>query len=99
MSDISVIGNAVVGSIQSTAAPTTQKALVEVVKTTKESVVATEDRVEFSQIAQMLEKIHQLPAVRQERIDEIQEALSNETYMTSDKLDVAFDRLIDEVAR
>ena len=99
MSDISVIGNAVVGSIQPTATPTTQKTTVEVVTTTKEKVVAaTADRVEFSQIAQMLEKIHQLPAVRQERIDEIKEALSNNTYMTSDKLDIAFDRLIDEVS-
>lgn len=100
MSDISVIGNAVVGSIQSTTAPTTQKPAVEVVTTTNENaVVAATDRVEFSQIAQMLEKIHQLPAVRQERIDEIKEALANETYMTSDKLDIAFDRLIDEVSQ
>ena len=100
MSEISVIGNVVVGSVPSTTVPKTQKNPVEVPIETKGDVATTTaDRVEFSQRALMLEKIHQLPAVRQERIDAIKEAVSNDTYMTTDKLDVAFDRLIDEVSQ
>ena len=100
MSDISVIGNAVVESVQSAAKtiPAEQTTSVEVETTTKESVATAADRVEFSQQALMLEKIHQLPSVRQERIDAIKEAILNDSYLTTDKLDIAFNRLIDEVA-
>lgn len=100
MSEISVIGNAVVGSVPSTTTPTTKKTPVEATASTQGDVAATTaDRVEFSQRALMLEKIHQMSAVRQERIDVIKEAISNDTYMTSGKLDIAFDRLIDEVTQ
>ena len=99
MSDISVIGNAVVGNIDSSIAPIKQKSPVEVVTTPEEIIAEPADRVEFSHLAQMIEKIHQLPSVRQERVDEIKEALSNGSYMTTDKLDIAFDRLINEVVQ
>ncbi len=97
MSDISVIGNAAVGSIDSHAAPTKQSTPVEVITSPEEVIAEPADRVEFSHHAQMIEKIHQLPSVRQERVDAIKAAISSETYMTSDKLDIAFDRLISEV--
>ena len=99
MSDISVIGNAVVGNIGSSAAPIKQKSPVDAITTPEEIIAEPADRVEFSHHAQMIEKIHQLPSVRQERVDAIKEAISNETYMTTDKLDIAFDRLIHEVTQ
>ena len=99
MSDISVIGNAVVGNIGPSIAPIKQKSPVEVITTPEEIIAEPADRVEFSHLAQMIEKIHQLPRVRQERVDAIKEALSNDTYMTTDKLDIAFDRLINEVVQ
>ena len=98
MSDISVIGNAVVGNIGSSTVPIKQESPVEVITTPEEIIAEPADRVEFSHHAQMIEKIHQLPSVRQERIDAIKEAILNDSYLTTDKLDVAFNRLIDEVA-
>ena len=46
----------------------------------------------------MLEKVRQLPEVRQERIDAVKDAIANDTYMSDVKINTAFDRLIDEVA-
>ena len=101
MSEISVIGNAVAGAVQSAAettpAPSTQPVEVASPATDSSATTSATDRVEFSQQAQMLETIQQLPDVRQERIDAIRDCIANNTYVTKDKLGVAFDRLIDEV--
>ncbi len=97
MSEISVIGNAVVGKvpIEASSAPT------EPVEVTAQAVEGSHvaDHVDFSQKAQMLEKIHQLPNVRQHRIDAIKEAIATNTYLTDDKLDLAINRMIDETAQ
>jgi anti-sigma28 factor (negative regulator of flagellin synthesis) len=98
MSEISVIGNAVVGNVRATA-PTAPTNPVEVAAPAVDSVgVATTDSVEFSQQAQLLEKIQQLPSVRQDQIDAIKDAIASNTYITDDKLDLAIDRMIDEAA-
>ena len=100
MSEISVIGNAVVGTVRATAppAPTAPTSSVEVVTPpTEQGVAVPADRVEFSHQAQMLDKINQLPSVRQDRIDVIKDAIASDTFLTNDRLDVAFDRLIDEI--
>jgi anti-sigma28 factor (negative regulator of flagellin synthesis) len=97
MSEISAIGNAVVGSVRP-ASPTTPTNAVEVTAPTTEIDSATTvDRVEFSEQAQMLEKIHQLPDVRQDRIDAIKDAIANNTYLTDEKVDVAISRLVDDI--
>ena len=104
MTDISVIGNSVVGRVQSTT-PQAKDVTVEV--TTSEATiiegsdhkVVQTDRVEFSERAKWLEKIHQLPEVRQEQIDTFKEAIANNAYLTDEKLQVAFERLIEEVAK
>ena len=54
--------------------------------------------VEFSEQAQMLEKIHNMPSVRQHRIDAIKEAIATNSFLTEDKLDLAINRMIDDVA-
>ncbi|MBC8203680.1 MAG: flagellar biosynthesis anti-sigma factor FlgM [Planctomycetes bacterium] len=103
MSEISVIGNAAANATRQTA-PTT--APVEVVApeattgtaaSSNVEAAATADRVEFSEHAQILEKVHQLPEVRQDKIDAIKDALANNTYLTNDKLDTAVNRMIDEM--
>ena len=100
MSEISAIGNTVVGSVKSTApsssvAPTNP---VEVAAPAADTTAVTVgDRVEFSPEAQMLEKIQDLPAVRQDRIDAIKDAIASNTYLTEEKLNLAIDRMIDEV--
>ena len=96
MSEISVIGNAVVGNVRSSE-PATKTA------PTKKPVevsppVPGSDRVEFSDHAQLLEKIRQLPCARQDKIDAIKKAISNNSYLTDEKLDIAFEQLIDEIA-
>ena len=101
MSEISVIGNAVVGNVQTTApaTPTAPTAPVEVSAPADDNAdVAATDYVEFSQQAQMLEKIHSLPSVRQHRIDAIKEAIATKSFLTEDKVDLAIDRMIDEVS-
>jgi anti-sigma28 factor (negative regulator of flagellin synthesis) len=98
MSEISAIGNAVVGNVRP-ASPTTPTTAVEVSAPAVEcSTASTVDHVTFSEHAQMLEKVRQLPEVRQERIDAVKDAIANDTYMSDVKINTAFDRLIDEVA-
>ena len=101
MSEISVIGNAVVGNVRATApeTPTAPTTPVEVSAPADDNAdVAATDYVEFSQQAQMLEKIHNLPSVRQHRIDAIKEAIATNSFLTEDKVDLAIDRMIDEVS-
>ena len=99
MSEISAIGNAVVGSVRP-ASPTTPTTLVEVVAPASDlDAASTVDSVEFSEQAQMLEKIHQLPDVRQDQIDAIRDAIANNTYLTDEKVDIALGRLVDDVTR
>jgi len=97
MSEISVIGNAVAGNVRATA-PTASTKPIEVVAPAIDSDgIAASDHVEFSQKAQMLEKIQQLPAVRQHRIDVIKNAIATNSYVTDEKLDLAINRMIDEI--
>ena len=95
MSEISVIGNAVVGKVPVDASTAPTKPVDVAAEAVVEDHVA--DHVVFSQKAQMLEKIQQLPNVRQHRIDSIKEAIAANTYLTDDKLDLAINRMIDEV--
>ena len=99
MSEISAIGNAVVGSVRP-ASPTTPTTPVEAVAPASDlDAASTVDSVEFSKQAQMLEKIHQLPDVRQDQIDAIKGAIANNTYLTDEKVDIALGRLVDDVTR
>ncbi|MDP7008132.1 MAG: flagellar biosynthesis anti-sigma factor FlgM [Phycisphaerales bacterium] len=104
MSEISVIGNPAANAARQ-AAPATAPVEVVAPEATNSATasshvdtVAATDRVEISQHAQLLEKIHQLPEVRQDKIDAIKEAIENNTYLTNDKLDIAVSRMIDEMA-
>ena len=97
MTEISAIGNTAVGSVRATAptAPTTPAEVA--APAIDASGVATTDQVEFSQQAQLLEKIQELPAVRPDRIDAIKEAIATNTYLTDETLTLAINRMIDEV--
>ena len=98
MSEISVIGNAVVGNVESTT-PTAPITPVEVMAPAVDNAgVTATDHVEFSQKAKLLEKIQQLPSVRHHRIGAIKDAIAANTFLTDDKLDLAINRMIDDVA-
>lgn len=55
------------------------------------------DQVDISVEADFVSQIHDLPAVRAERVDDIRAQIEAGTYETDQKLDVAVGRLLDEI--
>ena len=55
------------------------------------------DRVELSVHARFLEQIRHLPEGRHDHVDEVRSAIDAGTYATQDKLDVALDRLLEDI--
>lgn len=58
----------------------------------------TSDRLELSAAGQIAGRLAEIPDIRADRVAEIRAALADGTYETADKLDVALDRLLDEIA-
>ena len=56
-----------------------------------------QDELHISDEARLLDKVHDLPEVRQERIDQIRQQIAAGTYETEEKLRVALGRLLDEI--
>lgn len=56
------------------------------------------DRVEISPLGQMLDNISQIPDIRHERVEEIRQQIASGTYETPEKLELALDRLMDELS-
>ena len=55
------------------------------------------DQLDISDTGQAISKAREVDAVRQERITEIRAAIADDTYETSEKLDIAVERLLDEI--
>ena len=55
------------------------------------------DSVELSDHARHLSTLRSLPAVREDRVAEIRDAIANGTYDTEGKLDTAVDRLLEDL--
>jgi len=58
---------------------------------------APRDHVEISPLGQMLDGIARLPEIRHEKVAEIRRQIDAGTYETPEKLDMALDRLLDEL--
>jgi negative regulator of flagellin synthesis FlgM len=58
---------------------------------------APRDHVEISPLGQMLDGINQLPEIRHERVEEIRRQIAAGSYETPEKLELALDRLLDEL--
>ncbi len=56
------------------------------------------DEVEISAAARLIDAVRELPEIRQDRVQEIRTAIANGTYETEEKLQIALDRLLDEIA-
>lgn len=56
------------------------------------------DQLDISHEADLVSRIHDLPDIRQDRIDQIRAAIADGSYETDDKLEVAVGRLFDELA-
>ncbi len=59
--------------------------------------VAPRDHVEISPLGKMLDGIGQLPEIRHERVDEIRRQIAAGSYETPEKLELALDRMLDEM--
>ncbi len=58
---------------------------------------APRDHVEISPLGQMLDGISRLPEIRHERVEEIRSQIAAGTYETPEKLELALDRMLDEL--
>ncbi len=55
------------------------------------------DQVDISPAAQLAGQVSEIPDIRQDRVAMIKAAIADGTYETSDKLNTAVDRLLDEI--
>jgi negative regulator of flagellin synthesis FlgM len=55
------------------------------------------DQLDISPEAELLSQVHNLPEVRQDRVNEIRAQIQAGTYDTDEKLDIALSRLLDEI--
>jgi negative regulator of flagellin synthesis FlgM len=56
-----------------------------------------QDELNLSNTAQLIDQVHQAPDIRQDRVAALRSQIANGTYETPDKLDVAVNRLLDEI--
>ena len=61
------------------------------------STRAPRDHVEISPLGQMLDGISRLPEIRHEKVEEIRRQIAAGSYETPEKLELALDRLMDEL--
>ena len=55
------------------------------------------DELQISDAARLVDQVNQVPEVRQDRVDAIRAKIAAGTYETQEKLQVAVDRLFDEI--
>ena len=56
-----------------------------------------QDELSISDAARLAEQVRQMPEVRQELVDRVRAQIASGTYDTPDKLDLAVERLLDEI--
>jgi negative regulator of flagellin synthesis FlgM len=61
-------------------------------------VSAPRDRVEISAVGRMLDGVGSLPEIRHERVQEIRSQIAAGVYETPEKLDLALERMLDELS-
>jgi len=55
------------------------------------------DEVDISEAARLVEQVQQMPEMREGRVEAVRQQIAEGTYETSDKLNVAVERLLDEI--
>ena len=55
------------------------------------------DELQISDAARLVEQARQVPEVRQDRIEAIRAKIAEGTYETDEKLEIAVERLLDEI--
>ena len=61
------------------------------------STADVSDELHISDSARVASQLSEIPAIRQDRVDAIRTAIAQGTYETDAKLNVALDRLLDEI--
>ena len=56
-----------------------------------------QDELEISEAGRLVDRLHELPEVRQHRVNEIRAQIAAGTYETDEKLEIALGRLLDEI--
>lgn len=55
------------------------------------------DEVEISDAARLVEQVQQMPDIREDRVAAVRQQIADGTYETNDKLNLALERLLDEI--
>lgn len=55
------------------------------------------DEVDISDAARLIDRVSDIPEIRQDRVDAIRAQIAQGTYETDEKLQIALDRLLDEI--
>ena len=55
------------------------------------------DELDISDAARLMEQVDRIPDIRQDRVESIRAQIEAGTYETDEKLEVALDRLLDEI--
>jgi negative regulator of flagellin synthesis FlgM len=56
-----------------------------------------QDELQLSDAGQLVDKVRDLPEIRQDRVDQIRAQIADGTYETEEKLGIAMGRLLDEI--
>jgi negative regulator of flagellin synthesis FlgM len=56
-----------------------------------------QDEVQISDAARLLDKVSDLPAIRQDRVNQIRQQIADGTYETPEKMQIAVERLLGEI--
>ena len=56
-----------------------------------------QDEVQISDAGRLLDQVHDLPEIRQDRVGQIRQQIAEGTYETPEKLQIALERLFDEI--
>ena len=95
MPEIPSIGHGAVGPINRAVSPGVSSASSAV--RAQSNGVRSEDRVELSDHARLLERLRSLPEVRQDLINRVRDEIAGGTYESPEKLDEALQRLLDDL--
>ena len=56
-----------------------------------------QDELQLSDAGRLVDKVRDLPEIRQDRVDQIKAQIANGTYESEEKLGIAIGRLLDEI--
>ena len=66
-------------------------------RTAAPSTPSTGDQLDISEAAQLIFQAHDVPDVRQDLVARVRSQIAGGTYDTPERMDVAVDRLLDEI--